>query len=59
MPCWAVTVWRTASPVRRSLNAIASSVWWFVGGVRLDQLVMSGRTAERKDVLMMDSVGMC
>ena len=30
-----------------------------VCGVRLDQLVMSERTAEQKDVLMMDSVWMC
>lgn len=45
--------------MRKSLNAIASSVWWFVSGAREDQLVMSERTAERKDVLMMDSLWMC
>ena len=59
MPCWAVAVWRTASPVRRSLNAIASNSWWLVSGVREDQLVMSERTAEREDVLILDSVWMC
>jgi hypothetical protein len=56
MPCWAVTVWRTARPVRRSLNAIASAVCWNVGGIREYVVVMSGRTTERKDVLVMDSV---
>jgi hypothetical protein len=59
MPCWAATVWRTARPVRKSLNAIASSVWWSESGVWEDVVVMSERTAEREDVLMMDNVWMC
>ena len=59
IPCWAVTVWRTARPVRRSLNAIASSVWWFASDVWEREVVSSEWTAERMDVLVMDGVWMC
>jgi hypothetical protein len=46
MPCWAVTVWRMARPVRRSLNAIASREWRLESVVREHVVVMSERTAE-------------
>jgi len=59
MPCWAVTVWRTARPVRRSLNAIASGVRWFASSVWDCEAVVSEWTAERMDVLVMDGVWMC
>lgn len=56
MPCWAVTVWRTAMPVRRSLNAIVDSGWWFVSVIWDCVVVVSDWTADRMDVLVMDSV---
>lgn len=56
MPCWAVTVWRTAMPVRRSLNAIADSGWLSVSVIWGCVVVVSDWAAERMDVLVMDSV---
>ena len=56
MPCWAVTVWKTARTVRRSLNAIVGSEWWFVSVIWDCVVVVSEWTAERMDVLVMDSV---
>ena len=52
-------MWRTARPVRRSLNAIASGVRWFASSVWDCEAVVSEWTAERMDALVVDGVWMC